>query len=351
METWSFREEILRMISRWQILLLFVVVGGLLGYLGSVFFPTLTRAEADLYVGIDVRRVGEMAHVIPLAEKEPLNLEDYKNWQLKQVADIAASDSILEETLLVLRESDPAWENETLEEFRRRIDIYWYDAGNWHLQITHSNAKMAAQAVKAWREIAQNRLEELIANGEIAAQYENELRVLIEVMMDIKHEIAALAVFLDHAQEEQAALAELTLEDELDPETRLEILTWLENVRDDERNTWNPPLDTFPDQDAPVGDYLAWFEDALQSARDARASAEAEQALLAPERDQLLVQYHQAQDESLGLSANIQLELTSRKPRLEPVRSTGTVILVCGFLGLLIWLVISFLRIHGKESV
>lgn len=350
METWSFREEILRLVSRWQILLLFIVAGGLLGYLGSLVFPTSYRAEADLYVGIDVRRVGEMAHVIPLAEKEPLNLEDYKNWQLKQVADIASSDAIFEETLLVLRENNPAWENETVEEFRGRTDIYWYDAGTWHMQVTHPRSALAVEAVKTWRDVAQSYLEDLIAHGEIAAQYENELRPLIEVMTDIKHEIAALTVFLDRAREQQTVLEDFPSGEALDIETRQAILTWLENVRDDDRNTWDPPLESFPGEEAPVEDYLAWFEDAVFSAEDAREIAREEQVLLEPERDQLLERYHGAQDDSLGLSANIQLELTSRKPRTEPARSTGTVTLVSGFLGLLTWLVVSFIKVRGKEK-
>ena len=46
------------------------------------------QATADMYVGIDVVRVNAMEYIIPLAKDEPLNLDDYKNWQLKQVADI-----------------------------------------------------------------------------------------------------------------------------------------------------------------------------------------------------------------------------------------------------------------------
>ncbi|OQX61641.1 MAG: hypothetical protein B5M51_07480 [Anaerolinea sp. 4484_236] len=100
MQTWSFRDEILRMTRQWYVVLAFIIVGGLLGYGGTYLFPAPCRVTADLYVGIDVIRVGEMAHVIPLAEHEPLNLDDYKNWQLKQVADVVSSEKVLAKTLL-----------------------------------------------------------------------------------------------------------------------------------------------------------------------------------------------------------------------------------------------------------
>ena len=104
MESWKIRDEAIKTGSQWYLILAFIVIGALVGFLIAYLVPSPYRATADLYVGIDVVRVNEMEHIIPIAKEEPLNLDDYKNWQLKQVSDILKTNMVVEETLSSLRE-------------------------------------------------------------------------------------------------------------------------------------------------------------------------------------------------------------------------------------------------------
>ncbi|MBS1248632.1 MAG: hypothetical protein MAG431_00190 [Chloroflexi bacterium] len=272
MQTWSFRDEILRMTRQWYIVLAFIVAGGLLGLGGAYLYPAPYRATADLYVGIDVIRVGEMAHVIPLAETEPLNLDDYKNWQLKQVADVISSEKVLTKTLDSLREQDAYWDQVKTEVLAERMDIYWYDAGNWRLEVIHPQTAYAAQAVEAWREAGYTRVEELLVHAEHAAELDAELQSANTSIGIVEEKIASL-----------------------EPGTALE-------------------------------------------------DAQEELALLTTKREEILDEYHQAQDDSLGLSANLYLEPSSSLSQEGRVRSTGTVTLVAGGIGFLVWVLVAFLR-------
>ncbi len=279
MQTWSFRDEVLRMTRQWHIVLAFIVVAGLLGYAGTYVFPAPYRATAELYVGIDVTRVGEMAHVIPLAETEPLNLDDYKNWQLKQVSDIVSSDKVVKTTLDALREQDGYWSQVEAADLKEWMDIYWYDAGDWRLEVIHPQAEYASQAVEVWRDAGYARIEKLLVYAERAAELDAELQSANTSVGIVEEKIASL------------------------------------------------------------------------EAGTALDDAQAELVLLTTNRAKVLKEYHQALDDSIGLSANLYLKPSFGVSQGERVRSTGTVTLVSGGIGLLVWVLMAFLRARGKEEV
>jgi len=278
MQTWSFRDEVLRMTRQWYIVLAFIVVGGLLGYGGTYLFPAPYRVTADLYVGIDVIRVGEMEHVIPLAKHEPLNLDDYKNWQLKQVADVVSSEKVLIKTLESLRARDVYWNQLEIADLKALLDIYWYDAGTWQLEVIHPQAKYAAQVAETWRNIGYVHLEELLVSAERATALDAELQ--------------SSNISIGIVEERIASLGEGTALEE----------------------------------------------------------AQAELSVLTVQREEILEEYHQAQDDSLGLSANLFLEPNFEVSQGGRARSTGTVTLVSGGIGLLVWVLIAFLHAQRKEN-
>ena len=278
MQTWSFRDEVLRMTRQWYIVLAFIVVGGLLGYGGTYLFPAPYRVTADLYVGIDVIRVGEMEHVIPLAKHEPLNLDDYKNWQLKQVADVVSSEKVLIKTLESLRARDAYWNQLEITDLKALLDIYWYDAGTWQLEVIHPQAKYAAQVAETWRNMGYAHIEELLVSAERATALDAELQ--------------SSNISIGIVEERIASLGEGTALEE----------------------------------------------------------AQAELSVLTVQREEILEEYHQAQDDSLGLSANLFLEPNFEVSQGGRARSTGTVTLVSGGIGLLVWVLIAFLHAQRKEN-
>ena len=341
MKTWKFRQELLEVIEMWQSLLLFVIIGGLLGFFGSQTLHQSFQAEADMFVGIDVHRVADMAHVIPLAKTEPLNLDDYKNWQLKQVADITESDQILQDTLKSLKSKDSRWEKEALSDFRQRVEIYWFDAGTWRLQVTHSEKRMAEEAVKTWREVSQKKLGELVSFGEKAAEAEEELRIYVASLSSLKKEIILLEVFLDEIEEWEVAVEQEQGQNLLSETIREELQVWLRSYREGQGLDWLPSSVANSDSIRPE-DYLEGLLEIKKLAESIYEPLTLEQEILNERREELLEDYHQAQDRSLGLSGNLNLEILSTTPRIEKERNPGIVTLFSGGFGFLIWLIYAF---------
>lgn len=278
MKTWHFRDEILRMTGQWQIVLAFILAGGLVGFVGTYLYPAPYRATAELYVGIDVIRVGEMEHVILLEKHEPLNLEDYKNWKLNQVANIVSSPLIVKKTLSELQAEDEYWKQVDAEALMDRMDIYWYDAGDWRLEVVHPQAEYAAQAVDVWRDVSYAHLEELLVHAERATALDAELQSANTSIGIVEERIASLEEGTD-LEEAQEALLSLT-----------------------------------------------------------------------SKREKILEKYHAALDDSKGLSANIYLESNSEVAQGERVRATGTVTLLSGGIGLLVWVFVALLRARNVED-
>jgi len=346
MESWKIRDEALRSVSQWYLVLIFIVVGALIGFLISYLVPSPTRATADLYVGIDVVRVNEMEHVIPLAKEEPLNLDDYKNWQLKQVADIITTNMVIDNTISVLREKDPYWNDTSREDFYKAIDIYWYDAGIWQLEAVLDNGDMAAMAVETWLETGHQKLTELITISETAASLDNQIWSFTKAIGVVKERRAILRTFLSSSDEWKSRFGDLDQNEPLAKEIQIEINDWI-RVYDTENSSWQVPLDNFPkpEQDAPV--YLQWIEEAQSTANTALQETQKEMDFLQSDRDEILPDYHQSLDDSLGLSANLVLLPNTSVTTTAPIRSTDTLTLGGAFLGLITWFLFVVVRIRN----
>ena len=81
MDSWSIRDEVLRSVNQWYLIFVFIIVGGLIGFLIAYLVPSPFQATAEIYVGIDIARVNEMESIIPLASSEQLNLDDYNQFR------------------------------------------------------------------------------------------------------------------------------------------------------------------------------------------------------------------------------------------------------------------------------
>ena len=180
MDSWSLREEILKIINKWYLVLLFTILGGVAGLALSYILPAPFRATSDLYVGIDVTRVNEMQYLIPLAKTEPLNLDDYKNWQLRQVSSILSSDEVILNTLEALGKP------EDLGSFKKDIDLYWYDTGVWQLEVIKNDKNEARKAVQAWLDEGYKKVESLLEISDVTASLDAQLFALADEIGSLK---------------------------------------------------------------------------------------------------------------------------------------------------------------------
>ena len=345
MESWSLREEVLRIINKWYLALLFTILGGVLGLTLSYVLPAPYRATADLYIGIDVTRVNEMEYLIPLAKTEPLNLDDYKNWQLKQVSAILSSDGVLLNALDVL--DGP----EDLRAFKKDLDLYWFDTGVWQLEVVKADKKEARKAAQAWLEEGYKKIDGLLEISEVAAGLDAQLFALADEIGSLKTRTSKLASFQNSAEEWSIVFAsqdqDLPLDDDLLTELNAWILVYRKNSQ-----LWQVPVGDFPQPEDPVSGYVIWLENANIVAEQDLKESLFQLSVLEEEREKVLPEYHQALDDSLGLSANLVLQPLSSEVNVNQIRATGEVVLGGGILGLLTWFIFAIIMIskRGKDN-
>lgn len=349
MESWNIRDEILRSASQWYLVLAFLVVGGLIGFGISAVIPSPYRATADLYIGIDVVRVNEMEHVIPLAEEEPLNLDDYKNWQLKQVADIVTSSMVVKETLNSLREQDSYWNEITLDELQSAMDIYWYDTGTWQMEVVLPQEDQAVTAVQTWLDTGYGKISELLDISESGALLDNQLWSINTAIGTVKVRKARIKAFLSSSEEWILRLEDRDQDTPLGEELLQELSDWIRVYGEDDLY-WQVPLENFPRPDQSVIFYLSWLADVQSAANISLEETQVENDILESERSEILPDYQRTLEDSLGLSANLVLLPDTSIPSVSSVRSIDTLTLGGGFIGFLAWLLFSVFRIRNLKE-
>ncbi len=350
MESWTLEEEILRSIRQWYFVLGLIILGAISGYLISYALPAPYRASADLYVGIDVVRVNEMEYLIPYAKTEPLNLDDYKNWQLKQVSDVITLDLVLDDTLKKLRELDPYWLDVSSNDFRKSIDIYWYDTGIWRLEVLNSDRDLAEQGVQTWLDTGHEKISEYLIISEKVFHIDSDLQILKDLISHQKSQINLTEAFLDSSQEWLSTFDSLPQGEVIPGELLDELGSWILAYRT-RGDLWQVPMGEYPTNEQTVEFYQSWIDGARLDAQTVMTESTMQSDLLILERDEILPEYHQALDDSLGLSANIVLEKNSSKPEVTQLRSPSTNAIAGAGFGLLGWLVFAVLRITGKKDV
>ena len=345
MESWSLREEILKIINKWYLVLLFTILGGVAGLALSYILPAPYRATADLYVGIDITRVNEMQYLIPLANTEPLNLDDYKNWQLKQVSSILSSDEVILNTLEALGKP------EDLGSFKKDIDLYWYDTGVWQLEVIKLDKNEARKAVQAWLEEGNKKIERLLEISDVTARLDAQLFALADEIGSLKSRTSKLESFQNSAEEWQSVFSSQDQTQPLDDNLLTELNAWILVYRKSGQ-LWQIPVGDFPQPAAPVPHYVIWLEDAnILAEQDLQESLD-QLSILEEDREKVLPEYHEALDDSLGLSANLVLQPLSSDVEVSQTRATGESVLGGGILGLLAWFIIAIVNISlsGKEN-
>jgi hypothetical protein len=353
MDSWKLRDELLVSLSQWYLILAFILVGGLLGFGISYLVPAPYQAVKDIYLGIDVSRVNEMEYIIPLAEEEPLNLDDYKNWQLKQAADILKSDQVLRATLDLLRASDALWENVSLQDFRKAVDIYWYDAGSWRMEVVQSEQDQAVAAVEAWVKTGHKRISDLLQISLSGFDLDQEIWTINLALGDQKRQRAKLATFISSGGERIAELEKKEGQELIEGSDYDQLTSWL-FVYQSESPYWEDLLSPVPNKNQTYQVFNQWLHEVVGEAEIALEEVSLQQAYLQAEKDQILPEYHQNLNDSLGLSSNIVLLPNSSGTEVQRIYSSDTATIGGAFLGFLAWAIFVIVRIkpdredHGK---
>ena len=331
--TWSLREELQSISLRWPVIVLFILVGCLLGLLLSWLLPAPFQATSDLYVGLDAYRA--------LRDRSlPVRVEtanDYKNWQMANLELVLFTQPVLEQTLIQLRQQDAYWETVKTDELLSMLDVFWRNAGRWSMVAEHPQSDRALQAVQAWEdtslEVIHNALQKsqqvLVLDARIQAA-SNEQARLTSRQAELVQAQEMLYRWVDNINQKPA-------EEPLGDPLRRQ--GWISVGIPQPMPAWESLSQAYPELDAPVEEYADWAisADEVLSAELIGVEGEIESHSLAVEN--LSEEYSQANAESLGLSANLIVESVTEAPaEISQPRTTSTLVLVGGLLGLFTWM-------------
>lgn len=349
MDSWKMREEINQALSRWYLILAFILVGAIVGFVISYILPSPYRAVAEIYVGIDIERVNHLEYLIPLAEEEPLNLDDYKNWQLKQVADILKSDLVLERTLISLQENNTSWEDTDLEEFRKGIDIYWYDAGTWRLEFNHSDKERAIEAVQVWMTTGHKKISELIQISQTGNAIDQDVWTFNLAISDLKVQRANCERIMKAGDDWLTNLGELSDADQLSSDNYSAFVVWSQDLLSGHKCGVDPSS-VIPGQGDSIKDISEWISQNQSLLGISVDRYTEEMNIIKAERDQLLPEFHNYLDDTLGISANVVLMPETSAPEVYKEYSSQSYTLGGGFIGLMAWLIYLAVGISTRKE-
>jgi hypothetical protein len=344
---WSIREQILTVTHRWPQILLCCIVGSLLGWGISWLWPANYQAVTELYVGINIDATlsehdntgtTQVAEVTQLEFKDFI---DYKNWQMANLNSFIFTNAITNDALSHLRTRDAYWNQVNLQEFTDLLQVYWRSAGKWRLVAQHKEALRASQAVSAWQEAILEHVGESIQASRSLLPLEDQLQANAAAQSQLHIRQAALEQVDQNLNERLTNAAQWSPGGPLQEIDRW--LVWQTVAQANLGADWLPLLDAFPTNSQPAQSYIDWMNQAVQAIEQEIRLLNIQDASLETQNDQLAGQHAQVLQQSMGLSANLEIQpvndagSSTSSPDLTPERSTGLLMWVGGLLGLVAW--------------
>lgn len=350
-EEWSLREYILNLMHRWYFIAACFLVGALVGWLASLLWPPLYRADMDLYLGINAYRGPRDRYIVNVAQEELSSLDDYKNWQMEQVNILAYRSGFLSDTLERLQAQDEYWQEKTTEDLYFNLHGSWRNAGRWHLKAEFSQREPAIQAVQTWAEVVDERVSEAILHSRQVVILDTSMVAVADQLTDLEVRQQALTQVQQDLEE-----ARLVLENDSAEELWGSFSQWHLLSQATQAADWNPGwqdlLEAYPAPDASPNEYLLWVERAISQVEDDLAVLPALIEVMQDQFSELAEQYTEEVDKSLALSSAMDIEVPADiTPQVELVRPSSTLMLVGGILGVLACLFIEIVRISRGKRV
>jgi len=333
---WSFRDEALAATHRWHLIVLFCLVGALVGWLVSLVLPSPHRATKELFVGLNISRSADDRFAVEHAGLPILSSNDYKNWQMSSLNSVIYMDSVLDETLSRLRLVDPYWQSVSRQDLAEMLHVYWRNAGKWRLVAEHENPVYAAQAVIAWQDVIVEQVQTAVAQAQSALLVSDEWKAIADRVAQAESQVAGLEQIRRELLERRTDLSSRPASQVLVESDR----SLLRQLFDQAGNpdAWQSLLSTYPPAGSQNDAYTSWLDEALPLLDNQIQISQARIDMLARWQTDLAARYADATDTSLGLSAELLVQkISDRKLEQEAVRSTGVAILVGAAVGLIIW--------------
>jgi hypothetical protein len=320
----SLRDEVYQVTHNWPYPVLAFLIGSLIGWGLSFVFPPTYQAEVEIFLAFNDIQACR-------------NPDDCKNWQLAQMDAFAKSDTVLEPALDKLQSIDPYWKEVSAEHLADMLEVLWRNAGRWHLVAESADPERSKAAVEVWSEVF---LEEFQAAREHSIEL-IDLSARIEVINQTQVQLTQKSMILNTVQDEleeiRSSMESMDPDDPIDKLNRWELYT-LAAQASGNNPAWQNLIETIPGEMAPASTYLPWI-DLLEFSVDQELQATNNQLdQLHLEAINTLDQIGVETESSHGLSQILEISrLQDVQPQVNVTRSSTTMAVLGGILGLLVW--------------
>lgn len=333
---------------QWYVLVVFIVIGGLVGGLIAAVLPPHYRAQAHLYVALNPYRTYSDSVFLALANPKYSNIDNYKYWQLSQLETVIQLDGFLQETLEHLQAEDPYWTGVSLAGLRTMLSAEWRSAGRWDLVAEGQSPERLEQAAAAWQAVSLERVQAAIRSAQQAILTDQELQAGADVLVAAQTRLHDLQAARSRLADWTAALAESPAGEPLPEFARWQGLGLVSGLAEFSPG-WQDLLAAQPPEAALPEAYRTWGDRADAFLAGEIRGLEARLETLAAGRERLGETYREQFDASLGLSPAIEIEALDRTPA-RPVRAPELLILVGALCGGLAWLLLQTVRLTRREA-
>lgn len=321
---WNPRAEILAVSHRWPVVMLFILVGSLVGAAIAYLLPSPYRAESSLHVAYN-------------ADVHLRNPDDYKNWQMEQLNILIVSDDVLQETINRLAALDEGWSHLTPDDLRTDLHVYWRNAGEWNLVAEASTPGRAQQLLDTWQQVILEQIEAATAHAYTVLDLSTRVDTTYLERMDANQRIAVLKQVRESLQSWMRENPGGNASAPLESRERWTLLSAVSNAAglDPEGAAL---LEEAPSPEAGASAYIPWLEKSVVFIDQQLVTLDFLSRQLSAEYDQLYAQWSQENEATRGLTAYLVVKpLDGDDQPVQAVRSTALMAFVGGGLGLLIW--------------
>jgi len=347
---WSIQDEILRATQKWPWLVLFCIVGALIGWAVSLIWPTPYRATRELFVGLNVyRSLQGFEAKSDYAGVEIVNANDYKNWQMASLNSLIFMDSVIDETHRRLKESDPFWNSVSQADLASSLHVYWRNAGKWRMVAEHTQFEHAAQAVAIWQDVVLETVDRAVLEAQRAMTLEYQLESIANNKINLSDRSSRLKESLETLRLKRTELNSKPAASPLDSHEHWQI--W-QAVADNDANAALERLyASFPSIGALPEAYIAWIDAVIPVYGQEIAQIETRIRQLNLQEQEVSSLFSQSFQRSQGLSPNLDIDaISTARTQKTVTRPTGELVLTGSILGMIAWLALWFSKISLRKK-
>jgi hypothetical protein len=301
-----------------------------------------------LSVELNPYRVLDDQYIPEFTNAEFRNIDDYKHWQMLQLSIVVKSDPYLNETLIRLREIDPYWDSIEIQDLRDILNANWRNAGQWLLIADVENSLRSVEAIETWQDVILNLTNDSIAHSRELFNLELTLRSLNDELVKNQLQQAALKESLVGLIDALNELNNSEGDFRLSEPDRDDLFTLMNQIAELTTGGY-VILEEFPDDGAPVSDYLTWIERVILIVEKDIESSKRAEGILNEQISRVTSEWESGIQAAQGLSATLSLKKTQAgEPEIRQVRSYSLAALIGTLVGLLLWILVFLIQITRK---